>query len=309
MALLMTPPVLGTLEQWRDGLHALMPDLDIRLWPDIGDPADIHYILVGKFDLDDMPDLPNLRAVMPMFAGLEHLLYHPKCPPVPIVRTGMPEGDRAMTEYTVLHVLRHHRHMPEYLAQQARCEWQAIDQKQPHEQRIGFMGFGEMAGAPARVLAGMHFDVAAWVRQPRDDDEVQIFVGPDAFPDFLARTDILVCLIPITAETRGILNSETFAQLPEGAAVINLGRGAHMIDDDLIAALNTGHLSAATLDATSPEPLPVDSPLWKHPKITIMPHVARRVRPETVGPQVVENIRRDRAGLPFLGQVDREAGY
>ncbi|NNE83470.1 MAG: glyoxylate/hydroxypyruvate reductase A [Alphaproteobacteria bacterium] len=309
MALLMTPPVLGTLEHWRDGLHALMPDLDIRLWPDIGDPADIHYILVGRFNLDDMPELPNLRAVMPMFAGLEHLLYHPKCPPVPIVRTGMPEGDRAMTEYAILHVLRHHRHMPEYLAQQARCEWQSIDQKQPHEQRVGFMGFGEMAAAPARVLVDMHFDVAAWVRRAREADDVELFAGDDAFPAFLARTDILVCLLPITEKTRGILNAETFAQLPAGAAVINLGRGAHMVDEDLIAALDSGHLSGATLDATTPEPLPSDSPLWKHPKITVMPHIARRVRPETVGPQVVENIRRDRAGLPFLWQVDRDAGY
>jgi glyoxylate/hydroxypyruvate reductase A len=309
MALLMTPPVLGTLEHWRDGLHALMPDLDIRLWPDIGDPADIHYILVGRFDLDDMPELPNLRAVMPMFAGLEHLLYHPKCPPVPIVRTGMPEGDRAMTEYAVLHVLRHHRHMPEYLAQQARCEWQSIDQKQPHEQRVGFMGFGEMAAAPARVLVGMNFDVAAWVRTERQADDVELFAGDDAFPAFLARTDILVCLLPITEKTRGILNAGTFARLPVGAAVINLGRGAHMVEEDLMAALDSGHLSGATLDATTPEPLPPDSPLWKHPRITVMPHIARRVRPETVGPQVVENIRRDRAGLPFLWQVDRDAGY
>jgi len=309
VALLMTPPVLGTLEQWRDGLHALMPDLDIRLWPDVGDPADIHYILIGKFNLDDMPDLPNLRAVMPMFAGLEHLLDHPKCPPVPILRTGLPDGDRAMTEYAVLHVLRHHRHMPEYLDQQARCEWKAIDQKQPHEQRVGFMGFGEMSASPARVLVDMNFDVAAWVRRPRDDEKVKFFVGDDGLPDFLARTDILVCLLPITDQTRGILNAETFAQLPQGAAVINLGRGAHLIEDDLMAALDSGHLSAATLDATSPEPLPSDSPLWKHPRITVMPHVARRVRPETVGPQVVENIRRDRAGERLLWQVDREAGY
>lgn len=305
----MTPPVLGTLEQWRDGLLALMPELDIRLWPDIGDPTDIHYILVGRFNLDDMPDLPNIRAVMPMFAGLEHLLYHPKCPPVPILRTGLPDGDRAMTEYAVLHVLRHHRHMPDYLDQQMRCEWHVIDQKQPHEQRVGFMGFGEMAASPARVLADMNFDVAAWVRRPRETEKVAFFVGDDALPAFLARTDILVCLLPITGKTRGIMNAETFAQLPQGAVVINLGRGAHLIEDDLTAALDSGHLSAATLDATTPEPLPSDSPLWKHPKITVMPHIARRVRPETVGPQVVENIRRDRAGLPFLWQVDREAGY
>jgi glyoxylate/hydroxypyruvate reductase A len=166
-----------------------------------------------------------------------------------------------------------------------------------------------MAASPARVLADMSFDVAAWVRRKRENEKVAFFTGDDALPAFLARTDILVCLLPITGTTRGILSAETFAQLPQGAAVINLGRGAHLIEDDLVAALDSGHLSAATLDATTPEPLPPGSPLWKHPKITVMPHVARRVRPETVGPQVVENIRRDRAGLPFLWQVDREAGY
>lgn len=309
MALLMTPPVLGTMEHWRDQLLAMMPELEIRLWPDIGDPADIHYILVGRFNLDDMPDLPNLRAVMPMFAGLEHLLYHPNCPDVPILRTGVPEGDPAMTEYAVLHVLRHHRHMPDYLAQQARSEWKVIPQKQPHEQRVGFLGFGEMAAAPARVLADMRFDVAAWVRRPREAEKVGFFVGNEALPEFLARTDILVCLLPLTAHTKGVLNAETFARMPDGAAVINLGRGGHLVDGDLIAALDSGHLSGATLDATTPEPLPAASPLWNHPKVTIMPHVARRVRVETVGPQVIENIRRDMAGQPFLWQVDREAGY
>ncbi len=309
MALLITQPVLGDSTEWRDAIAALLPDLDIRLWPDVGDPADIQYFLVGKFDLSELPPLPNLRVIMAMFAGFEHLLYHPDCPPVPFTRTGPPGGDPAMTEYVVLHVLRHHRHMPAYLAQQARKEWQSIPQKQPHEQRVGFLGLGEMARAPALALAGLGFDVAAWVRTPRNEADVAVYVGDEGFPAFLARTDILVCLLPITAQTKGILNARTFATLPEGAAVINLGRGDHLIDDDLIAALDSGQLSGATLDATSPEPLPPESPLWSHPGVTIMPHVARRVRAATSAPQIVENIRRDRAGEPLLWQVDREAGY
>jgi glyoxylate/hydroxypyruvate reductase A len=281
MALLITPPILGTSKEWRDAVVALMPDLEVRLWPEVGDPADIEYLLIGRFDLAELPPLPNLRLILAMFAGFEHLLYHPDCPPVPFVRTGPPAGDPAMTEYTVLHVLRHHRHMPDYLAQQRRKEWQAISQKQPHEQRIGFLGLGNMAAPPARALASLGFDVAAWVRTPRSsDDDVTIFA-----------------------------NAETFAALPRGAAVINLGRGDHIVDEDLIAALDSGHLSGATLDATSPEPLPPESGLWSHPAITIMPHVARRVRGETSAPQIVENIRRDRAGAPLLWQVDREAGY
>ena len=309
MALLLTPPVLGAQDEWRDAILASMPDLDVRLWPDVGDPAEIEYLLVGRFDIADLPSLPNLRLMMAMFAGFEYFLYHPDCPPVPCVRTGPPDGDRSMTEYAVLHVLRHHRHMPTYLAQQAQKNWQPLPHKQPHEQRVGFLGFGQMAQAPAQALAGLDFDVAAWVRRPRDGGDVTIFAGDDAFAPFLGRTDILVCLLPLTEQTRGILNARTFAALPEGAAVINLGRGDHLIVEDLIAALDSGHLSGATLDATSPEPLPPESLLWSHPAITIMPHVARRVRPSTGAPQVIENIRRDRAGEPLLWQVDREAGY
>ena len=309
MALLLTPPVKGTIEYWRDGILQEIPDLEIRLWPDVGDPADIHYILVGKFDLADMPDLPNLRLMMPMFAGIDHLLAHPRMPDVPLVRTGPPEGDPAMTEYAVLHVLRHHRHMPEHLAQQRLKLWNVIPQKLPRDQRIGFMGFGMMAEPPARVLQGMEFDVAAWVRSDRQDADIEMFCGADRLPDFLARTDILVCLLPLTSETEGILCAESFAQMPEGAAIINLGRGAHLVDDDLIAALDSRHLSGATLDATKPEPLPVDSPLWLHEGVTIMPHTARRVRPDAIGPQVAEAIRRDQAGEPQLWAVDRSAGY
>jgi glyoxylate/hydroxypyruvate reductase A len=214
-----------------------------------------------------------------------------------------------MTEYAVLHVLRHHRHMPEYLAQQRRSEWSVIPQKLPRDQRVGFMGFGMMAEPPARVLHGLGFDVAAWARSDRQDADIEMFCGAARLPEFLARTDILLCLLPLTDETVGILNAETFAQMPAGAAIINLGRGAHLVDDDLIAALDSGQLSGATLDATKPEPLPVESPLWSHERVTIMPHTARRVRADVIAPQVGEAIRRDIADEPQLWAVDRSAGY
>lgn len=309
MALLLTPPVQGTLETWRDGILAEIPDLDIRLWPDVGDPADILYLLVGRFDLAELPELPNLRFVMPMFAGIDHLVSNPNMPDVPLVRTGPPAGDPAMTEYAVLHVLRHHRHMPDYLAQQRRKDWKVIPQKLPKDQRVGFMGFGTMAEPPARVLHNLEFDVAAWVRTDKTDPDITMFCGPDQLGPFLARTDILVCLLPLTDATEGILNAQTLAQLPQGASLVNLGRGAHLIDDDLITMLDSGHMSAATLDATKPEPLPQESPLWLHERVTIMPHTARRVRPDTVGPQVAEAVRLDRAGKPQTWAVNRSAGY
>lgn len=309
MVLLVTPPVTGSVEYWGDCVQALAPDLEIRLWPDAGDPADIEYLLTGFMDLAELPAMPNLRLLMPMFAGFDHLLSSPSMPDVQIVRTGPPDGDPAMTEYAVLHVLRHHRHMPAYLAQQRRREWRVIPQKTPPEQRVGFMGFGVLAQPPARVLHGLGFDVAAWIRSDRDDPDIEMFCGPDRLGPFLARTDILVCLLPLTGETENILSAGLFEQLPEGASVINLGRGGHLVDGDLVDALDSGHLAGATLDATKPEPLPEDSPLWLHDGVTIMPHTARRVRAETVAPQVVEIIRRDRAGELQLWAVDRSAGY
>ena len=309
MALLLTPPVQGTIEYWRDCVLEQAPDLDARIWPDVGDPADIEYLLTGFLDLAELPPLPNLRLVMPMFAGFDHLLVHPDMPDVPIVRTGPPDGDPAMTEYAVLHVLRHHRQMPDYLAQQRRREWKVRPQKLPREQGVGFMGFGVLAQPPARALAGLGFDVAAWTRSERSDPEVEMFDGADGLEPFLARTNILVCLLPLTAETDGILNTGLFSRMPEGAAVINLGRGGHLVDDDLIDALDSGQLAGATLDATKPEPLPKESPLWQHPGVTIMPHTARRVRADVIAPQVAEIIRRDKAGEPQLWAVDRSAGY
>ncbi len=309
MALLLTPPVQGNIEYWRDCVLEQVPDLDARTWPDVGDPADIEYLLTGFLDLAELPPLPNLRLVMPMFAGFDHLLVHPDMPDVPIVRTGPPDGDPAMTEYAVLHVLRHHRQMPDYLAQQRRREWNVRPQKLPREQRVGFMGFGVLAQPPARVLSGLGFDVAAWTRSERTDPQVEMFHGADGLGPFLARTDILVCLLPLTVETAGILGAESFAQMPDGASIINLGRGGHLAEDDLVAALDSGKLAGATLDATKPEPLPEDSPLWLHERVTIMPHTARRVRADVIAPQVAEIIRRDKANEPQLWAVDRSAGY
>lgn len=309
MALLITPPVTGSVEYWGECVQAVAPELEIRLWPEVGTAAEIEYLLTGFLDLAELPPLPNLRLVMPMFAGFDHLLVHPDMPDVPIVRTGPPDGDSVMTEYAVLHVLRHHRQMPDYLAQQRRSEWKVRPQKLPREQRVGFMGFGVLAQPPARVLAGLGFDVAAWTRSERSDPEIGMFHGADGLGPFLARTDILVCLLPLTSETEGILCAGNFAQMPDGAAIINLGRGAHLVDDDLIAALDSGKLAGATLDATKPEPLPVESPLWLHERVTIMPHTARRVRAEGIAPQVAEIVRRDKAGEPQLWAVDRSAGY
>jgi glyoxylate/hydroxypyruvate reductase A len=309
MAMLMTKPMTGPASEWLELFAQELPDLEVRIWPDVGDPADIEYALIGRMNLADLPPLPNLKLFLAMYAGIEGFIAPSHLPDVPMVRTGPPGGDPGMTEYVMLHVLRHHRQMPDYLAQQARSEWQVRPQKRPHEQRVGFLGYGDLAAPVAKLLAEMGFDVAAWARTPKPDAPVTVFAGDEAFKPFLARTDIAVCLLPLTPQTRGILNAETFAAMPRGAVIVNVGRGEHLVEADLIAALDSGQLDAATLDVTSPEPLPQESPLWAHPRVTIMPHVARRVRADTTVPQVVENIRRFRAGQPLQQVVDRAAGY
>src|SRR5215468_10748489 len=175
--------------------------------------------------------------------------------------------------------------------------------------RGGFLGFGMMAKAPALVLKSLGFPVSAWVRSPRESAEVPIFHGPDQLAAFLAQTDIAVCLLPLTPETEGIFCARTFAMMPRGAMLVNVGRGRHVVDKDLIAALDSGQLSYAALDALWPEPLPPESPLWLHPKVTVMPHVARRPTVAQLVTEVVANIQSLRAGGKLLQEVDITRGY
>jgi len=179
----------------------------------------------------------------------------------------------------------------------------------PEDRRVGFLGFGLMAKAPALVLKSLRFQVSAWVRTPRAAAEVPLFHGRDQLEPFLNQTDIAVCLLPLTRETEGIFCARTLAMLPRGAMLVNVGRGKHVVDRDLIAALDSGHLAYAALDALWPEPLPPESPLWQHPKVTIMPHVARRPTVEQLVAQIAANIRSLEAGGPLLQQVDASLGY
>jgi glyoxylate/hydroxypyruvate reductase A len=218
-------------------------------------------------------------------------------------------GDPMMTEYVVMHVLRFHRDMPGYAAAQANREWRRTRIVRPEERRIGFLGLGLMAKAPALVLKSLGFPVSAWVRSPRTDSEIPIFHGPGQLERFLGQTDIAVCLLPLTRETEGIFCARTFAMMPRGAMLVNVGRGGHVVPEDLIAALDSGQLSYAALDALRPEPLPPESPLWLHPKVTVMPHVARRPTVAQLVTEIAANIRNIEAGGNLLQEIDKTTGY
>src|ERR1700761_4349911 len=300
---------IGNAKAWRDTLEEQLPDLEIRIWPDAGKLADIEYLAFMHPDFDSLPVFPNLKAMFSRSAGVESFVGHPKLPKVPLCKVEPPGGDPMMTEYVVMHVLRLHCDMPGYQAAQANREWRRTTIVRPEQRRVGFLGFGMMATAPALVLKSLGFPVSAWVRSPRASAEVPLFHGAGQLEAFLGQTDIAVCLLPLTAETKGIFCARTFAMMPKGAMLVNVGRGRHVVNDDLIAALDSGQLSYAALDALSPEPLPPESPLWAHPKITVMPHVARRPTVAQLVTEVAANIRSLEAGGGLLQQIDRGLGY
>ena len=300
---------IGDATAWRAAFHQLLPDLELRFWPDAGNPHDIRYLAFMHPDFDELPTLPNLRAMFTRSAGVDSFVTHPKMPQVPLGKVEPPGGDPMMTEYVVMHVLRLHREMPLYQASQARREWRRAPIVRPEQRRIGFLGYGMMANAPAVVLKSLGFPVSAWVRSPKPDAEIPIFHGPEQLQGFLGQTDIAVCLLPLTRATEGIFCARTFAMMPRGPMLVNVGRGRHVVDSELIDALDSGQLSHAALDALSPEPLPAQSPLWLHPKVTIMPHVARRPTVQQLSTEVAASIRSLETGGGLLQEIDISAGY
>lgn len=297
-------------ETWVEAFRREMPELEVRVWPECGDRSAIEFALVSRMPPGELRTFPNLRFIATMSVGLEHLLSDPHLPAhVPLVRSVNPKRAATMAEYVVLHVLRYFRRLPEYQAQQRDRRWQPLSQRLSEEVRIGIMGLGTLGSAVAERLRPFGFDLAAWTRTPHKTDGIVNFVGWNGLRPFLARSDILICLLPLTAETEDILNARTLAALPRGAYLINAARGEHVVDADLLAALDSGHIAGATLDAFRDEPLPEDHPFWRHEQITVTPHNSCKA-PASDGVQViVENIRRVRDGRPLVHVVDRAAGY
>jgi glyoxylate/hydroxypyruvate reductase A len=216
---------------------------------------------------------------------------------------------KRMTEYVLFHVLRYHRQHDDYAAQQRRGEWTELPQPAAAARRIGVMGLGELGGAAARALVSLGFDVAGYSRGEKQIEGVDCFHGPGGLAPFLARCEILVCLLPLTDETAGILDAGLFDALPDDARLINAARGAHLNQADFLAALDNGRLAGATLDVFEQEPLPSDHPFWSHPAITITPHIAAICDPGSAADQIAENIRLARTGETLINAVDPSRGY
>jgi len=296
--------------RWRPLLGALMPEHEIRYWPEIGDRAAIEYALVWQPEPGLLASLPNLKLIVGLGAGVDHVLGDPLLPKgVPIVRLVDPYMTDAMSEYVVLSVLRLHRQDLDYLAQQRARIWAEREQKNAAERPVGILGFGTLGQDAGRKLQALGFDVAGWSRGTKRVPGFACYAGSAGFEAILARSEILVCLLPLTAETTGILNAAAFARLPRGAGLVNAGRGGHLVEGDLIPALDRGQLSGAVLDVVGREPLPADHPFWHHPRIILTPHIAAETHPPTAAAIIREAIRAHEAGLPVANQVEPARGY
>lgn len=295
--------------EWASVLARKAPDIPFRIWPDVGDPDEIHYLVSWIPPEGIFERIPKLEALFSIGAGVDQLDLAKVPAHVPVVRMVEPGLIAGMVDYVSMAVLAIHRDLVFYVGQQRQRVWQSKRVVLAQDRRVGVLGLGMLGEAVCERLVSLGFQTAGWSRTRRDIDGVRCFAGKEQMDAFLAGSDILVCLLPLTPATQDILDAGLFAKLPRGASLVSTGRGGHLNQDDLLAALDSEQLSCAILDVTIPEPLPAEHPLWAHPKILITPHVASKPQAETAMDALIENIRRHRAGQPMLGLVDRMRGY
>jgi len=299
-------------EPWEKALKAMDSAIEFRGYPDWGAPEDgPAYAVVWEPKAGLLAEYPNLKAVFSLGAGIDHITCDASVPEhLPIIRMGDNGLKEGMAEYVLMTVLMHHRHMPNFLAQQRRAVWRRASSKAASSVRVGIMGYGALGQSAAAALKPVGYDIAAWSARTKPAEEgISHFTGPAMLKEFLARTDILVCLLPETDITIGLLGAENLAALPKGASVINAGRGSLIDLAALEGALDSHHLSGATLDVVSKEPLEAKHPLWQHEKVIITPHIAAITRTETAANYIIDNINQMELGKPAQNMLNRKRGY
>ncbi len=298
------------LDRWIDALKACDPSLDVQVWPNESNRGDVEFALCWKHPEGVLQEYPNLRCVCSMGAGIDFMLNDARFPRhLPVIRLIDPSLAHAMYEYILTVVMYYFRDLDIYRAQQAQSNWRVHINRPMSKTTIAVMGLGKLGEYAASRLALMGFKVTGWSRSQKSIKGVKAFAGDEALDEFVSTADLLVCLLPLTGQTRGILNSGLFNKMPKGACLINVARGQHLVEKDLIDALDKGQLRGACLDVFSQEPLPAEHPFWKNDKILLTPHCSSLTDPASVAPQIVENYHRMKKGEPLINQVDIERGY
>ena len=303
--------VLG-LQSLADAFREVNPDIELRLGADLGRLEDIDVAVCWFPPHGQLAQLPSLKLVQSLAAGIDHLVADPglprRLPLCRVVDTTMAAGMKA---YVTWAVVQQQRGMQAYVASSAASEWMEQPFVNPRRHRVGIAGLGHLGTACAAALATIGYPVRGWSRGAKTDvpDGVTAFHGAEQLDEFLSGCDTLVCLLPLTPQTHGFLNADLFAKLPRGAHLINVGRGDHLVEAELLPALDSGQLSSATLDAFSVEPLPPGHPFWGDPRILITPHIATRTDSLVIAQQTLANLASLQRGERPLYQVDLERGY
>lgn len=297
----------------RDTIYALvkkyMPDHDVRLWPDVGNPDEIDYAIAWKPVPNSLQGLPSLKALFLTSAGVDATITDVTLPDVPVIRCVNTTLSDGMAEHVAYHVLKFHRQFHKYEQQQRDHSWVQLRQPGAPHCTVGIMGMGEMGQACVRVLQAFGYTLRGWSRTPKNIAGVEHFSGDDALRPFLNGCHIVVCVLPLTDETRGILCTDNLQHLPVGSYLISAGRGGHMDADDILSLVGNGHLAGAALDVFETEPLPSDHPFWSEPNIIVTPHIASITDYAALCADIKEQMARHAAGQPFRNVVNRVRGY
>jgi len=300
----------SSLPEWRLLFATLLPELEVRWWNDLEVRAEeVAYAFVWAPEPGRLARYPNLRLVVSSGAGVDHIVGDPALPCVPIAKMAAPEAVARMREYALATVLFHHRKLHRFVANQRARIWREEETTEAARRSVGVMGLGTLGLPAALALRDVGFRVRGWSRTGREVEGIETFSGRDSLPAFLGGTEILLCLLAATPETAGIICARSLAMLPAGASVINAARGSHVVVTDLLAALDSGHIEAATLDVFDVEPLPEDSPLWTHPKVLVTPHVASLPDRAARARFVAAAIRAFEADGTVLNRYDPARGY
>lgn len=294
--------------EWRLRLAALAPELEFRQWPDVGDPAEVNYLIAWEPPENLAERFCNLRILFSAGAGVDQFERERLPAHTRLVRMVDDSIAASMAEYVLFAVLTLHRDLLAYREDQRARRWQPLPIVPAARRRVGVMGLGQLGQAALARLLPLGFPLSGWNRSARDLSGVACFSGHAQLDGFLGQCDILVNLLPLTEETQGLLDGALFARLPRGAGLVNVGRGAHLREADLLIALEQGQLSGAVLDVVDQEPPAPNNPLWDHPRVLLTPHIASTVQVEGGVALVVENLRRERDGESLLHLVERRQG-
>ncbi|MCW1920520.1 glyoxylate/hydroxypyruvate reductase A [Rhodobacter sp. KR11] len=286
-----------------------LPDLAVRIGADSVEGAQVRYLLTWEAPRDLFDRYPNLELVLSLGAGVDQFDLAAFPPGVRLVRLVDEDLGLMMRDYVCMAVLGCLRQLPDYMGQQRAGVWQELPLRMARDTRVGILGLGHLGRAVAMGLAPFGFALSGHSRSPQDLPGLRCLHGPAGLETLLAQSDILVCLLPLTPETRGVLDDALFAKLPRGAALVHVGRGAQLDPQALLGALNSGQLARAVLDVTAPEPLPPGDPLWAHPRVIVTPHIACQTRPEALARHVTQVLRAHLQGQSLPGLVQTDRGY